>query len=368
MSKRPTARHTIFQIEPYVPGSSTAAPGVENVCKLSSNETPLGASPAAVEAFHRAAAKLHLYPDGAASLLRRTIGEHYGIHPERIVCGNGSDDLLHLLAQIYLNDGDEAIHTQHGFLVYPIAIRAAGGTPVVAKEKDFTADVDSILARVSARTRIVFLANPNNPTGTYLPLSELKRLRHALREDILLVLDAAYAEYVEEDDYEAGFELVATHHNVVMTRTFSKVYGLAALRLGWCYASAEIVDMLNRVRGPFNVNSAALLAGVAAFEDEAHLARAIAHNSAERARVQKALDELGLACPPSVGNFLMIRFPDTPGFTAHEADAALQAEGVILRRLDNYHLPNALRMSIGTVEANDRALSVLRRFLSRRGR
>ena len=361
----PQARHTIFQIDPYVPGRSKAHPGAGKVYKLSSNETPLGPSPRAVEAFRTAASSLYLYPDGSATELRRTIGDHYGIHADRIVCGNGSDDLLHLLAQIYLSDGDEGIYTEHGFLVYPIAIRAAGGTPVVARETDFTANVDAILALQTDRTKIVFLANPNNPTGTYLPLSEVRRLRNGLREDILLVLDGAYAEYVRKDDYEAGFELVATRHNVVITHTFSKIYGLAALRLGWCYGPAEVVDMLNRVRGPFNVNAAALQAGVAAFRDQEHVERAVTHNLSELERVSRTLAAMGLSSPPSVGNFVMIHFPQTPGFTAHEADDRLQQEGVILRRLDSYGFTNSLRMTIGSQEANDMALGVLKRFMGR---
>ena len=364
MHKYHEERHTIMQIEPYVPGRAKAADGVATLHKLSSNETPFGPSPKAVSAYKAAANDLALYPDGSATALRITIARHYGIDANRIVCGNGSDDILHLLAQIFISDGDEAIYTQHGFLVYPIATRAAGGTPVMAREENFTANVDAILAKQSDRTRIVFLANPNNPTGTYLPLSEVKRLRNGLREDIVLVLDGAYAEYVREDDYEAGFELVATRHNVVITHTFSKIYGLAALRLGWCYAPAQIVDLLHRVRGPFNVNSAAMAAGVAAFEDQEPVERAVVHNKAELAVMSHELEARGLKTTHSVGNFHLVEFPQIAGRTAHEADLALQKAGIIVRRLDAYGLPTALRITIGSQEANRAVIKTLKAFMA----
>src|ERR1051325_529766 len=251
---RPQPRPGVLDIAPYVPGKSSA-PGISKVFKLSSNETPLGPSERAVAAYREAGKHLEDYPDGSASALREAIGEAFGLDPARIVCGAGSDDLLNLLARAYLKDGDEAIHTTHGFLVYPIATLGAGAMPVVAPEKDFTADVDAILARVTERTKIVFLANPNNPTGTYIPFDEVKRLHAGLAKHVLLVIDAAYAEYVRRNDYESGIELVATSENVVMTRTFSKIYGLAALRLGWLYGPAHVVDAVNRIRGPFNVNA-----------------------------------------------------------------------------------------------------------------
>jgi len=272
----PQPRAGVLAITPYVPGRSTAPAG--RVFKLSSNETPLGPSPEAIAAFRAAADRLHEYPDGAATGLRQAIGRAFGLDPERIVCGAGSDDLLNLLANAYLGDGDEAIYTRHGFLVYPIATLGSGARPIVAEETNLTADVDTILAALSDRTRIVFLANPNNPTGTYVPFDEIKRLHRALPSRVLLVLDAAYAEYVRRNDYESGIELVATSGNVVMCRTFSKIYGLAALRLGWLYGPAHVVDALNRIRGPFNVSTAAMAAGIAAVGDAAHIEAARAHN------------------------------------------------------------------------------------------
>jgi histidinol-phosphate aminotransferase len=257
---RPVPRADVMAIDAYVPGRSGAS-GLGKVFKLSSNESPLGPSPRATDAFRSIADHLALYPEGSAARLREALGRRFGLDPAQIVCGNGSDDILGLLAHAYLSPGDEGLYTQHGFLEYPIVIRAAGATPVVAEEIALTADVDRLLAKVTPRTRMVFLANPNNPTGTYLPFAEVKRLHAGLPGDVLLVLDAAYAEYVTRNDYASGIEMVATSNNVVMTRTFSKIHGLASLRLGWAYAPADVIDAVNRIRGPFNVNGAAIEAG-----------------------------------------------------------------------------------------------------------
>lgn len=364
MPSRPVPRPGVLDIEAYVPGKS-AAPGVAKVYKLSSNETPLGPSPAAMAAAREAARQLELYPDGAATKLREAIAAKYGLDPARIICGSGSDELLALIASAYLGPGDEGVFTTHGFLVYRIAILAAGGVPVVAEERDHTADVDAILAKVTDRTKIVFLANPNNPTGTYLPFDEVKRLHAGLPPHTLLVLDAAYAEYVRQNDYAAGLELVAGVENVVMTRTFSKIFGLAQLRLGWMFGPAHVMDAVNRIRGPFNVNGVALAAGVAALADEAHLGRSLAHNDAWLPRLARAIEVLGLTVTPSVGNFLLIHFPAEPGRTAREADAFLTARGLVLRRVDAYGLPDALRLTIGGDEANEAFLTALAAFMGR---
>jgi histidinol-phosphate aminotransferase len=361
MTVRPEPRPGIMQIEAYVPGKSAAA-GVSKIHKLSSNETPLGPSPKAIEAL-KAADHYELYPDGSATKLREAIAAKYGLDPERIVCGSGSDELLALLTHTYVGPGDEGLFTAHGFLVYRIAILAAGGTPVVAEERDHRADVDAILAKVTPRTKIVFLANPNNPTGTYLPFDEVKRLHAGLPPQVLLVLDAAYAEYVRRNDYASGLELVATADNVVMTRTFSKIYGLANLRLGWMVGPAHVVDAVNRVRGPFNVNGPAMVAGIAAIQDDAHLAKAVAHNEEWLARLTREIEALGLKVTPSVGNFLLIHFPEQPGRTAKEADAFLSSRGLILRRVDAYGLPQALRLTIGSEEANRLVVSALADFM-----
>src|SRR6185312_4378033 len=310
MTSRPQPRPGVLDIAPYVPGKSSA-PGVAKVFKLSSNETPLGPSPKAIEAYRAVGAHLEDYPDGAAGDLREAIGAAFGLDPARIICGAGSDDLLNLIARTYLADGDEAIHTTHGFLVYPIATRGTGAKPVVAAEMDYTADVDAILAAVTPRTKIVFIANPNNPTGTYLPFDEIKRLHAGLPSHVLLVIDAAYAEYVRRNDYEAGIELVATSDNVVMLRTFSKIHGLAAVRLGWLYGPQHVVDALNRIRGPFNVNTPAMMAAIAAVEDAAHVERSRVHNDHWLPWLTQEISKLGLSVTPSVGNFLLIHFPET---------------------------------------------------------
>ncbi len=360
---RPQPRPGILDIAAYDPGR-TEGTGGSRLYKLAANETPLGASPAAAAAFSAGASALEIYPDAGATELRAAIAATHGILAARILCGSGSDELLSLLARAYLGPGDEAIHTQYGFLIYPIAIRAAGAIPVVAPEKNFTTYVDAIIDRVGPKTRMVFLANPNNPTGTYVPFSEIRRLHAALPPHVLLVLDAAYAEYVHRNDYESGIELVGQSENVVMTRTFSKIHGLAALRLGWLYGPDHVVDALNRIRGPFNVSTPAMRAGIAALADRSHVAASIAHNEEWLPRVSKALEGLGLEVTPSVGNFVLIHFPRTLGRTAAEAEAFLLQRGVVLRGVAGYGLPDSLRMTIGSAEANEAAIAGLRAFMT----
>lgn len=363
MSLVPKPRSGILDIDIYVPGKSKAPAGVK-LHKLSSNETPLGPSPKAIEAFASAGTSLELYPDGSAEKLRNAIAGRYGLDPARIICGAGSDELLSLIAFTYLGPGDEGLYSEHGFLVYRIATLAAGATPVIAKEKNFTTDVDAILAAVTPRTRVVFLANPNNPTGTYIPFEEVKRLHAGLPGNVVLVLDAAYAEYVRRNDYSSGLELVATSDNVIMCRTFSKIHGLAGLRLGWLYAPAAIVDTINRIRGPFNVSTAALLAGIAAIEDRAHEDKAVAHNDLWLAKMTEGLKALGLGVTPSVGNFILVHFPTEPGKRASDADAFLTQRGIILRRMEAYGIGQTLRLTIGSEEANNAVLTALKDFLA----
>jgi len=362
VADRPVPRAGVLSIDAYVPGKSSVA-GLDKVHKLSSNETPLGPSPAAVEAYKRAADSLASYPDGAATRLRAAIGAKYGLDPDRILCGAGSDEILNLLTHAYIGPGDEGLFTEHGFLVYKIAILAAGGTPVVAPETDLTADVDAILAHVTPRTKIVFLANPNNPTGTYIPFDEVKRLHAGLPPHVLLVLDAAYAEYVQRNDYASGLELVATNQNVVMARTFSKIHGLAALRLGWAYGPAHVIDALNRIRGPFNVSSAAIEAGIASLADEAHMAASVAHNQQWLPWLTEEITRLGLTVTPSVGNFVLVHFPKDGPHNAKAADRFLSSRGLVLRAVASYGLPDALRLTVGTEEANRLVVAALKDFM-----
>jgi histidinol-phosphate aminotransferase len=359
----PIPRPGILDIAPYVPGTS-ALPGAGRVIKLSSNETPLGPSPRAVEAYLEEAKHLSRYPDGSARPLREALAKLHGLDPARIVCGAGSDELLNLLAQAYLGPGDEAIYSEHGFLVYKIAVLARGATPIAAPERDLTADVDAILDRVTDATRMVFLANPNNPTGTYLTFDEVKWLHAGLPEHVILVLDAAYAEYVRANDYEAGIELVATSENAVMTRTFSKIYGLAALRLGWAYCPEPIADALNRIRGPFNVTGPSIAAGVAALADQKHMQEAAEHNAVWRPFMADALEQIGLRVTPSAANFLLVHFPADSGKSARDADKFLHARRIVLRRVEEYGFPDALRMTIGTEAENNAVLEALTDFMS----
>ena len=363
---RPMPQPGILDIAPYTPGKS-GAPGLTKVFKLSANETPLGPSPKAIEAYKHAVSNLEDYPEGSSHVLREAIGRAFGLDPDRIICGAGSDEVLNFLAHVYLGQGDEAVMTSHCFLVYPIATMGNGARNVVAAEKNFTADVDAILKAVTPRTKIVWLANPNNPTGTYIPFDEVKRLRAGLPPHVLLVLDAAYSDYVARNDYEIGIELVATTENTVMTHTFSKIHGLAALRIGWMFGPAHIVDAVNRIRGPFNVSTPAMLAAVAAIEDGAHQQMSKAHTETWRNWLTEEIERLGLTVTPSVTNFVLIHFPTEKGRTAAEADAFLTRRGLVLRGLNNYQLPNALRMTIGTEEANRLVVEGLRDFMGGRG-
>ncbi len=358
---RPQPKPEILEISPYVPGKSEASGG--KVYKLSSNESALGASAKAMAAYAACAKAMNFYPDGSASVLREAIAARYRLNAANIVCGAGSDELLQLIAHAFLNTGDEAIYSQHGFLVYPIAIKANGATAVVAAEIDYRTNVDTMIAAITPKTRVIFLANPNNPTGTYIAASEVRCLHAAVPKNCLLVLDAAYAEYVRRNDYESGMELVSTFENVVMTRTFSKIFGLAGLRLGWAYCPTHVADALNRVRGPFNVSSPALAAGAAAIADLAHVEQALAHNDEWLSWLTRELEALGLRVTPSAGNFLLVHFPSGEK-SAAKADAFLSHRGLILRRMEAYGITGALRLTIGTPEANRALIAALKEFLA----
>ena len=360
----PQPRPGILDIAPYVGGEARAAPNptLGRPIRLASNEGALGVSRQAATAYQSLSGELHRYPDGAATALRTAIGRRYGLDPARIVCGAGSDEIISLLINAYAGPGDEVLHSAHGFLMYAISARAAGATPVRAPEKALRADVDALLARVTPRTRLLFLANPNNPTGSFLTPDDLERLHRGLPRNVVLVIDAAYAEYIARNDYASGADLVDRTDNVVMTRTFSKIYGLAALRLGWGYCPTAIADVLNRVRGPFNVTAAAQAAAVAALDDIAFIDASRTHNDTWRAWTADRLTDLGLTVRPSIANFLLIDLD-----TATRADnlrGHLKQNGILVRQMGAYGLPACLRLSIGT-EAEMRAVvDEFARFLS----
>ena len=356
-----TPRPGIMKIAPYVPGKDSVE-GKQTIAKLSSNEGALGPSPKAMAAYAKAATELHRYPDGDSSALRAAIGRHYGLDAKRIVCGCGSDELINLLIRAYCGPGDELIYSQYGFLMYPINALGVGATPVPAAEKDYRCDVDAMLAKVTDKTRVVCVDNPNNPTGTYITKDDVRRLHAGLPKNVLLVIDAAYAEYVSRNDYESGVELVDQAENVVMTRTFSKIYGLGGLRLGWMYGPAGVIDVMSRLRQPFNVNLAAQAAGIAAMADIAHSDASRTNNDIWLPWLSAEAAKLGLAPLPSVGNFL------TVGFGSKERAAAandwLMNDGLIPRMIAGYGLPEFLRITIGTESEVKAVHASLGRFVA----
>ncbi len=364
----PTPKPGILDVSLYVGGRATV-PGVAKAIKLSSNESPIGPSPKAVETLHAAAHDLQLYPDGSARKLREAIGEVHGLNPDRIVAGGeGSGPLLTLLANAYLQPGDEAVLSRHAFLVYEIVTRANSAVPVMVPEKTtnnaIKVDVEAMLAAVTAKTRMVYIANPNNPTGSYLNRDEMDRLHKGLPEHVLLVIDAAYGEYVTAKDYESGMEMVGRFPNVVMTRTFSKLYGLAGLRLGWVYAPPAICDVLNRIRGPFNTSTLQQETGAAAVRDREHFWAAVKHNNIWLPWITAEIRKTGLRVDDSVANFVLIHFPPSGEKTAAKADAFLSKGGVILRAVGSYGLPDCLRMTVGTEEQNRLAVSLIQEFMA----
>ena len=355
---RPTPQPGILNIAPYVPGRSDTPAGVSLV-KLSANESPLGASPRAIEAARATADSMFVYPEGSSRELREALSEVHGLDPDRIICGFGSDDILHLLAQVYLGVGDEAVMSRYGFNVYPIITRGASAEIIMVPERDYRADVDALLAAVTPRTRMLFLANPNNPTGTYLSTAEVERLHRGLRGDILLVVDSAYAEYVTADDYSVGIDLVDRAENVVMVRTFSKM-GIAGERVGWMYGPPHIVDAVNRIRGPFNVSLPGQAAAAAAARDVEFTARLREHNATWRAWLTDALQSNAIRVPPSQGNFILALFPDAE--TARAAFGALRDRGLLVREMHGYGIPEGLRISIGLGEHMRAVVEVLKAF------
>ena len=356
-----TPRPGIMKIAPYVPGKDSID-GKPTIAKLSSNEGALGPSPKAMAAYAKAASELHRYPDGDTAKLRAALGRHYGLDPARIVCGAGSDEILNLLVRAYCGPGDELLYSQYGFLMYAINALGVGATPVAAPAKGYGSDVDAMLAAVTDKTRIVCLANPNNPTGTYISKDDVRRLHAGLPKNVLLIIDAAYAEYVSRNDYESGVELVDQAENVVMTRTFSKIYGLGGVRLGWMYGPAGIVDVMSRLRQPFNVNLPAQIAGIAALEDISHTDASRTNNDIWLPWLSAELTKLGLEPVPSVGNFLLVGFGSKERAVA--ANEWLMNDGLIPRLVAGYGLPEHLRITVGTAAEVKAVQASLARFVA----
>lgn len=356
---RPTPQPGILEIALYQGGAAKLA-GRENVVKLSSNENPLGPSLKAIAAYKAAGETLHRYPSTDHAGLRQAIGRIHNLDPDRIICGAGSDEIIAFLCQAYVGPGDEVIHTEHGFAMYRISTLGAGGTPVEVPERARHTDVDAILAAVTSRTKMVFIANPNNPTGTFIGEAEVTRLADGLPGDVILVLDGAYAEYVP--GFDGGASLAGSRENVVMTRTFSKVYGLGAMRVGWGYGPREIIDVLNRLRGPFNLSDAALASAEAAALDTDYIDACLSENAVQRATLIDGLRAAGVTCDDSHANFVLARFADQE--TAMACNSALNDNGLIVRPVGSYKLPEALRITVGTVDDCARILSVVQDFMA----
>jgi len=364
---RPTPKPGILDIAPYVGGKSSAS-GFAEPIKLSSNENVLGCSPAALAAYQATGAKLHLYPDGHANGLRAAVAQKNGLEPERLIFGCGSDEIFTLLCQVYCEPGDNVVQGQYGFLAYKIAARAAQAEVRFAPEPDRRIDVDEILAQVDDRTRIVFVANPSNPTGTWNTREEIARLHEGLPGNVVLVLDGAYAEFVDTADYDDGVTLARRAENIIVCRTFSKLYGLAALRVGWGYAPTAVIDALERIRAPFNVNTPAQYAAVAALGDDDFLERSRALVLTWRPWLVQQFGGLGLEVLPSQANFLLVRFDAERGHTAPEAEAFLASRGILVRGLAGYGLGDSLRITVGLESDNRAVVEALRAFLDLPGR
>lgn len=358
----PQPKPGILDIQAYVPGKSQAD-GVAHPIKLSSNENILGSSPKARAAFIEAADTLNIYPDSRASGLRAAVSAHFGLEPERLVFGDGTDEVLHLINQVFLEPGDNIVMGQYGFSAYSIGARACQGEVRLADEPGYHISVEKVLEQVDERTRLVFITQPGNPTGTFMTGDELRALHAALPAHVVLVLDGAYAEFATDPRFDDGLDLARSHGNVIVTRTFSKLHGLAALRIGWAYCPAPIADALDRIRAPFNTSIAAQQAAIAALADTEFQERSRDLVADWRPWLTQQLGGMGLDVVPSQANFVLVGFPDTPGRTAREAEAHLARRGLIVRGVANYGLPNHLRITIGLEEHNRAVAEALAAFL-----
>lgn len=356
----PTPRPEILTISPYV-GGEASVPGVNRSYKLSSNEGAFGVPPLAQKALRDVAAETFRYPDGGADRLREAIGKRWGLDPARIVCGAGSDDLLYQLCLAYGGQGRDIIMSEHGFAIYFIAGTYAGSRVIKVPERNLQPDLDAMLAAVSPSTKAVFIANPNNPTGAMITDSEMARFRAALPPEVLLVIDSAYAEYITRDDYNAGERLVDATDNTVMTRTFSKVFGLGGVRLGWCYGPPGVIDVLNRIRGAFNVSVVAQAAGLAALQEKGWVEKGCAHNAEWRPRLAEGIEAAGIKVWRGEGNFVLADFGLAD--KANAADLFLRQRGLIVRRVGAYGLPQCLRITVGTAEECGMIIEALAEFM-----
>ena len=329
---------------------------------MSSNETPLGTSSKVIKLLKKNPFSISRYPDGSANELRYELSKKFKININNIICGNGSDEILSLFAHCFSGPGDEVIYSKHGFLVYPIAIKAAGSTPISVAEKNYKADVNNIIKKASKKTKICYIANPNNPTGTYLSKKELIKLRENLPKKCLLVIDSAYAEYVDEPDYTDGLDLAKKYNNIACTRTFSKIYGLAALRVGWAYSSKEIIELMNRIRLPFNLNSVGQKAAIAAINDKNFINKAIKHNKKWKPFIEKKLNNLGLTIIPGVANFVLVKFKNTK--QANNCYTYLESKEIYVRKINEYGLPQFLRITVGLKNENITLCKTISKFIS----
>lgn len=351
----------ILSIDPYIGGTSKIA-GVQKVIKLSSNENALGTSKLAIKAYLDEANNLFRYPDGGAVNLIAAIAAKYQLDPQKIVCGAGSDEIIHLITASFTSFGDEVIYSKYGFLMYPIATKVQGSTPIAVEEDNLTTSVDNILAKINNKTKIIFIANPNNPTGTYIATKEVKRLLDSVPSNVVIVMDCAYAEFVTEEDYTSCFEFVSSYKNLIITRTFSKVHGLASLRLGWCYADNFITSVLNRIRGPFNTSIAAQVAGIAAINDDDFVSISVEHNTKERNYLTKELELIGLKLTNSVANFILVDFGTKE--KAQNVNAYLLNNGIIGRMMESYKLPQYIRFTVGREEENKLLVNFIKKAIS----
>jgi len=357
----PVANKYLSNIESYKPGKSKISK-LKKVIKLSSNENPLGSSPKALKEYKKHSKDVFRYASGDCFELRSTLAKKNKVKTSQIVCGAGSDEILSLIAQAYASQNDEIIYSKHGFLMYPISAKRVGAKPVAADEKNLKTDIDAILKLINKKTKIIFIANPNNPTGSYLSDSEIDKLVSKTPKNIIIVLDHAYEELVTAKDYPKATRIVKKHPNVIVTRTFSKIYGLASLRIGWCYASQDIIDILNKVRGPFNVSGAAQKAALAALEDDKFLKKSQKHNTKWLKTIDKELSSIpAIKTYPSQANFILLDFKDTT--IARKVNDALLEKGIILREMSAYHLPTCLRMTVGKQKENLYVIKTLKQLL-----